>query len=180
MTLKQILLVAAMAVGLLLLFPLIAAAAPLDQPQIPHPLDGRSACTTCHTVGGAGAGAPGGTGLPTSHQGRTDATCTACHQAGSTAAPKPAAPAAEPAKPAAPAAAPAPAKPAAEPAPAKPAAPAAAPAPAKPAAPAQTTPPATPAQLPRTGDSPSLAFVLLGAAALVGAGWTIRRLVLAR
>jgi len=37
-------------------------------------------CTGCHTVGGAGVGVPGGTGLPTDHTGRTNAICTACHQ----------------------------------------------------------------------------------------------------
>lgn len=56
------------------------AAAPSGPPNIPHPTAGREACTGCHTVGGAGAGAPGGTGLPTSHQGRTDATCQGCHK----------------------------------------------------------------------------------------------------
>ena len=50
-------------------------------PKIPHTLEGRAACTGCHTVGGAGAGAPGGTGLPAGHQGRADATCTGCHSA---------------------------------------------------------------------------------------------------
>src|SRR3989304_3292037 len=48
-------------------------------PKIPHTLEGRSACTGCHTVGGAGAGAPGGVGLPANHQGRTDAVCAGCH-----------------------------------------------------------------------------------------------------
>ena len=36
-------------------------------------------CTTCHQVGGPGVGAPGGTGLPADHTGRTDAVCLGCH-----------------------------------------------------------------------------------------------------
>src|SRR3972149_4987443 len=35
-------------------------------------------CTTCHQVGGPGVGAPGGTGLPADHTGRTDAVCLGC------------------------------------------------------------------------------------------------------
>ena len=58
----------------------------IAQVQIPHTVEGRAACTTCHTVGGAGVGAPGGTGMPASHQGRTDAVCTGCHQAAAPAA----------------------------------------------------------------------------------------------
>ena len=57
--------------------PLKAAAGP---PAIPHDLQGRNACSTCHTVGGPGVGVPGGTGIPASHQGRPDATCTSCHK----------------------------------------------------------------------------------------------------
>jgi hypothetical protein len=40
-------------------------------------------CTTCHAVGGAGVGVPGGTGMPASHQGRTSDLCKGCHQLGS-------------------------------------------------------------------------------------------------
>ncbi|MDO8690431.1 MAG: hypothetical protein Q7R39_10565 [Dehalococcoidia bacterium] len=47
---------------------------------IPHSIEGRSACTTCHLVGGPGVGAPGGTGLPGSHAGRTASVCLACHR----------------------------------------------------------------------------------------------------
>jgi hypothetical protein len=57
-------------------------AAVAGPPAIPHATAGREQCTTCHTVGGPGVGAPGGTGLPTDHQGRTAATCTGCHKAG--------------------------------------------------------------------------------------------------
>jgi nitrate reductase cytochrome c-type subunit len=42
-----------------------------------------AACTTCHAVGGAGVGAAGGTGLPASHNGRTNDICKGCHQLGS-------------------------------------------------------------------------------------------------
>ena len=57
-------------------------AAPVaSAPAIPHTLEGRAECTTCHTVGGPGVGATGGTGLPQDHQGRTSATCTSCHKA---------------------------------------------------------------------------------------------------
>src|SRR3990172_13017544 len=49
-------------------------------PAIPHTLEGRSACTGCHTVGGPGVGVPGGAGMPADHQGRTDATCLGCHK----------------------------------------------------------------------------------------------------
>ena len=42
-------------------------------------------CTACHTVGGAGVGAAGGTGLPgpgsvSDHTGRTADICKGCHQ----------------------------------------------------------------------------------------------------
>ncbi len=50
-------------------------------PAIPHTTQGRDQCTACHTVGGPGVGAAGGTGTPTDHQGRGDATCQGCHKA---------------------------------------------------------------------------------------------------
>lgn len=73
---------------------------PADAPVVPailHTTQGREICTVCHAVGGAGAGAPGGTGLPAGHQGRGDSVCRACHT--SEQAP-PATPAAAPAVPA--------------------------------------------------------------------------------
>lgn len=109
---------------------------PILPAQVPHQVQGREKCTTCHTVGGPGVGAPGGVGIPDSHKGRTDDTCLGCHAVAQTATtPAPAAPAAPaPAAPAPPAPA-APAPSAATAAPAAPAAqPTAAPAPAKPAA----------------------------------------------
>lgn len=68
-----------------------ALAPKIAEIAIPHTLEGRSACTICHTVGGAGVGAPGGTGLPASHEGRTDATCTGCHRSATPPTPTPAA-----------------------------------------------------------------------------------------
>lgn len=140
----------------------------LAQPQIPHTLEGRSACTTCHTVGGTGVGTPGGTGLPTSHQGRTDATCTGCHQAAPvaaqpTATTAPASPTAVPPTPAAQATAvPAPTTPAAAPATPTPTPrPAATPAPATPA---PVTP--TPAALPKAG-GPPIAPLATGIGAII-------------
>jgi hypothetical protein len=52
-------------------------------PAITHTLEGRAGCTVCHKVGGAGAGAPGGLGMPADHQGRADARCLECHKAAS-------------------------------------------------------------------------------------------------
>jgi fumarate reductase subunit C len=63
--------------------PTPTAAAPAQvagPPAIPHTTQGRDQCTACHVVGGPGIGAPGGTGIPNDHQGRTDATCTTCHK----------------------------------------------------------------------------------------------------
>ncbi len=57
-------------------------------PAMTHTAQGREACSGCHTVGGPGVGSAGGTGLPPSHQGRTDASCRSCH-AGATAGPSP-------------------------------------------------------------------------------------------
>ena len=88
---------AALVVALMVLLPLTAAAVPLEQPKIPHSLDGRSECTNCHTLGGDGVGKPGGIGMPADHQGRTSAMCSACHQASATPVPATAAtPAAKP------------------------------------------------------------------------------------
>ena len=176
MNLRNILICVALALAIVLILPLTISAAPLEQPKIPHTLDGRSACTGCHTVGAAGVGAPGGTGLPADHQGRTDAICQGCHQAAAASAapaqpsPKPEAkPEAAP-KPAAPAAAPAAAPTAA------PAAPAQATAAPKPAA----SPTAPAAALPKTGEGPSASLLALAAMVLVGLGWGVRRLVATR
>jgi hypothetical protein len=43
-------------------------------PAIPHTLEGRSACLTCH---GPGKLKP----VPADHEGRTEAVCTGCHHA---------------------------------------------------------------------------------------------------
>ncbi|MBI5500965.1 MAG: hypothetical protein HY907_12035 [Deltaproteobacteria bacterium] len=43
-------------------------------PAIPHTLEGRAACLTCH---GEGKLKP----APADHAGRADATCTGCHHA---------------------------------------------------------------------------------------------------
>ncbi|MBI2854537.1 MAG: NapC/NirT family cytochrome c [Chloroflexi bacterium] len=45
-------------------------------PNIPHPLDGRSACLACHEAGLMGAPK-----VPQLHVGRTNDICTACHTA---------------------------------------------------------------------------------------------------
>lgn len=63
--------------------PMVIVSAP---PSIPHATAGREACTSCHSVGGPGASVSGGTGLPASHQGRVDASCSSCHS-GTTQAP---------------------------------------------------------------------------------------------
>lgn len=81
----------------------ILAAGPTSAPSTPHTLAGRADCAMCHRAGGAGVGAPGGTGMPSNHEGRTNDTCVGCHPAGSaanspaeTAAPKPTATTAAP------------------------------------------------------------------------------------
>lgn len=81
MRLRTILALALLGVVAVLWWPLSATAGPNAQPSIPHPLAGRSACTSCHQAGGSGAGAPGGTGMPANHQGRSEAGCVSCHQA---------------------------------------------------------------------------------------------------
>lgn len=151
MTYSRVLFPVVFALGIVFMFPLVAAA----QPKVPHTLEGRSACTTCHQVGGSGVGTSGGTGLPTSHQGRTDATCSACHTAAA-AAPAPTATAA----PAAP-------KPTASPSPTTP------PASTQPAA-SPTPSAASAAALPKSG-GPSAVLLAVLATSLVGAGWVARR-----
>ncbi len=55
----------------------VVLAAPRFQagPAIPHPVEGREACLTCHPLEGEGDLV-----LPESHAGRTEETCLACHQ----------------------------------------------------------------------------------------------------
>lgn len=170
---RNLVLLAVLGLTLALVLPGVV----LAQPRIPHTLEGRSACTTCHQVGGAGVGAAGGTGLPADHTGRTDATCQGCHQAAA------AAPAAQPTATTAPAATAAPAKPATSPtaAPAAPAAPAATPTAAAPAAPAATpAATATPGTLPRTGGFPVLPFGVMGGGLLMAIGWSLRKMFIGR
>src|SRR3972149_1102642 len=81
-------LVVILGLALALLVPMAINAAPSSQPDITHPTAApQDKCTTCHTVGGAGVGAPGGTALAASHQGRSDATCLACHKVAAVSAP---------------------------------------------------------------------------------------------
>ena len=72
-------LVMAVVLLMVLLVPMVAAAAPVDQPPIPHPVAGRENCTMsgCHAVGAAGS-----LGMPAGHAAFTNAQCTGCHQAG--------------------------------------------------------------------------------------------------
>ncbi len=44
-------------------------------PQVPHSLDGRNVCSSCHSAGGVKP-------TPQDHAGRTDDTCLNCHQSG--------------------------------------------------------------------------------------------------
>ena len=52
----------------------IVARSALAQPPVPHSLEGREACLSCHQEGLGGAPA-----VPEDHEDRTDATCTVCH-----------------------------------------------------------------------------------------------------
>ena len=167
---RRLAIIVILGLALALLIPMAISAAPSAQPAIPHALTAPyTACTTCHQVGGAGAGAPGGTGLQATHQGRADATCMACHQVAPVAAQTPtAAPAAPTAtRPAATATA-APAAAAATPTAA-----AAAATPTRAATPAAAAT-ATPTALPKTGGLPLLPFVV-GGGLLVLAGLGFRR-----
>ncbi len=161
---RRLAIIVILGLALALLIPMALSAAPSAQPDIPHPTAAPyTTCTTCHTVGGAGVGVKGGTGLAASHQGRVDATCLACHKVAAVAAPAPAATAT---------AAPAPA---ATPtvAAAAPTAAAAAATPTRAATPAAAAT-ATPTALPKTGGLPLLPFVV-GGGLLVLAGLGIRR-----
>jgi hypothetical protein len=57
-----------------LLVPTLTAAQD-DIPSIPHPLEGRAECLTCHETGTSGSRQ-----IPDDHSGRTDDMCRACHQ----------------------------------------------------------------------------------------------------
>lgn len=60
---------------LLLLIPsVLVYAQPSRQPPIPHSVEGREACLTCHEAGLGGA-----TEIPQDHEGRPDESCTGCH-----------------------------------------------------------------------------------------------------
>ena len=52
----------------------ISGPAPAGGPAIPHAVDGRSDCLSCHRQGGLRP-------TPSDHTGRTNASCTMCHQA---------------------------------------------------------------------------------------------------
>lgn len=87
-----------------------AGTAPQQAQRIPilpavvtHSVQGRGKCTACHQPGAAGAGAPGGLGMPSDHRGRADDTCLGCHALSTitlsqppSASPAPAPPAAAP------------------------------------------------------------------------------------
>jgi len=47
---------------------------------IPHPIEGREKCTSCHTEAGGGGEAEA---LPADHAGRDDTTCQGCHKSAS-------------------------------------------------------------------------------------------------
>ena len=69
--------------------PLSAQAAPLEQPKpIPHPVQGREHCLTCHQPGS------GVKPAPADHAGRPESSCLGCHQPAAPAAAATAAPAA--------------------------------------------------------------------------------------
>lgn len=55
--------------------PAATASAAPRVPGIPHPLEGRADCLTCHQSGVVGAQK-----IPADHAGRTDDMCQACHQ----------------------------------------------------------------------------------------------------
>lgn len=60
--------------ALLLGSAIFAYAEPLNQPPIPHTIEGREACLTCHEEGMGGA-----TQIPEDHVGRANETCGGCH-----------------------------------------------------------------------------------------------------
>ncbi|MEW6231879.1 MAG: cytochrome c3 family protein [Chloroflexota bacterium] len=73
--------------------PALVRAQPLAQPTVPHAIEGRTNCLTCHVEGGAKA-------TPANHKGRGNETCLACHRAAAApTAPAPTAPAGPTAEP---------------------------------------------------------------------------------
>lgn len=165
---RRLLLAVTLALVVAVVLPFAALAAPGAQAAtpIPHALEGFANCTTCHQVGGAGAGAAGGTGMPAGHASFTNAQCTGCHQvAQAPAATATTAPAASPTT-AAPEASPT--TPAAE----ATATPVEGKGVAEPTAPAATAAPT----LPRTGSVPPQALVLAGTA-ILGLAVAARRMV---
>jgi hypothetical protein len=58
-------------------------AKPAEGPTaIPHSIEGREACSTCHTAPGASPVGEAGA-LPADHAGRADSGCQGCHTSGS-------------------------------------------------------------------------------------------------
>ena len=159
---RRLLLAVTLALVVAVVLPFAALAAPSAQPPIPHALEGFANCTTCHQVGGAGAGVAGGTGMPAGHASFTNAQCTSCHQVAQAPAPAATATTAPAAQPTAPAA-----EATATPAEGKGV-----------AAPTATTAPAATAapSLPRTGSVPPQALFLAGTA-IVGLAAIARRMV---
>src|SRR3990170_2277135 len=68
---------AACGLALALALPLIASAD--SPPKIPHLVQGREECSSCHKVGGPGVRVVGGTGMPSDHAGRENRFCAGCH-----------------------------------------------------------------------------------------------------
>ncbi|MFQ6057299.1 MAG: cytochrome c3 family protein [Anaerolineae bacterium] len=66
--------IAILALGLTVVLIVLPGLA-LAQPPIPHPLEGRQACLTCHETGVGGAPP-----VPDTHAGRTDRVCQLCHK----------------------------------------------------------------------------------------------------
>ncbi len=63
---------------LLLVIPAtLVYAKPLSQPPVPHAIEGREACLSCHESGLGGAAQ-----IPQDHEGRPNQTCTGCHSPG--------------------------------------------------------------------------------------------------
>lgn len=48
---------------------------------IPHPIEGREKCTSCHVESGGATGEA--EALPADHAGRDDTTCQGCHKSAS-------------------------------------------------------------------------------------------------
>lgn len=57
-------------------FTVTTAAPPITAPLIPHTLEGRADCLSCH-----GSGISGIPQVPANHAGRTNADCATCHKA---------------------------------------------------------------------------------------------------